>query len=218
MRVRMPSVNMVAVTVLVASAGTTVGALFGVHDPLYGIMFVSAWMLPISRLTLRSRPLESAACVEHVSSRNLRPWFVILGALPWFIVPWAQAAFPTSILWRSLDVPVPVRWVGMALTVGMFCAPFCRQIFRAAGTDTLAENDVMPMGVYTVTAAAVVLISANLFIAFVAASGMICLFFARHSLSIQSTNNARDLTLTAKDIGPEVLETYTAAICSAGRA
>jgi hypothetical protein len=212
---RMPSVNMVAVTVLVASAGTTVGALFGVHDPLYGIMFVSAWMLPISRLTLRSHRRGSAACGQTVASQQLRPWFAILGALPWFMVPWAQAAFPTSVLWKSLDVPVPLRWIGMGLTLAMFCAPFFRQIFRAAAANPPSQNDLMSMRMYTVSAAAVVLISANLFIALVAVSGMMCLYFARRGASVQSTRTVGSDASTS-GVGPELLEAYSAAMCSTG--
>jgi hypothetical protein len=216
---RVPSVNMVAVTVLVASAATNVGALFGVHDALYGIMFVSAWMLPISRLTLRSRTTGFAGRSDDLQSRQLQPWFVILGALPWFVAPWAQREFPTLVLWQSLDVPVPLRWIGVALTVGMFCHPFYRRLFRSDAANASADDGVMSMHSYAVIAAAVVLLSANIFIAIVAALGMGCLYVTNRGASIRRERERRDLHLTLPRLSamPELLETYDAAICSTGR-
>jgi hypothetical protein len=215
---RAPSVNMVAVTILVASAATNVGSLFGVRDPLYGIMFVSAWMLPISRLTLRPSS-NGPGGSGNVRPRQLPPWFVILGALPWFVAPWAHDAYPTLLLWQSLEVPIALRWIGVALTVGMFGDPFYRRILRSGGPSATVDNDVMSMHSYAVIATAVVLLSANLFIAIVATLGMGSLYVARRGPSVQRARERRDLQLALPRMPavPELLEAYEAAICSTGR-
>jgi hypothetical protein len=216
---RVPSVNMVAVTILVASAASNVGSLFGVHDPLYGMMFVSAWMLPISRLTLRSTSNGCGGRAGNVQPRPLRPWFVILGALPWFVAPWAHAAYPSLVLWQSLEVPVPLRWIGVALTVGMFCDPFYRRISRSDAPHATVDSDVMSMRSYATIAAAVVLLSANLFIAIVAAVGMCCLLVTsrRPSVQRQQERSNLELTLPRLSVVPELLDGYDAPICSVGR-
>ena len=216
---RVPSVNMVAVTILVASAAGNVGSLFGVHDPLFGMMFVSAWMLPISRLTLRSNSSGPAGRTADIQPRQMRTWFVVLGALPWFVAPWAHGAYPTLLLWQSLEVPVPLRWIGVALTVGMFCEPVYRRMFRRGPPSATPDNDVMSMRSYAAIATAVVLLSANLFVAILAALGMGCLFVMRRDPSTGRQRERRDLHLTLPRIAavPELLESYDAAICSTGR-
>lgn len=215
---RVPSVNMVAVTILVASAASNVGSLFGVHDPLYGMMFVSAWMLPISRLTLRSNSEGRGGPTGNVQPRQLPPWFVILGALPWFVAPWAHGAYPSLVLWQSLEIPVPLRWIGIALTVGMFGRPFYRRITHSGTPNESVDSDVMSMRSYATIAAAVVLLSANPFIAVVAAVGMGCLLITRRGLPVARQQERRDLHVALPRMPiPEFLEAYDAPICSAGR-
>jgi hypothetical protein len=215
---RAPSVNMVAVTILVASTAANVGSLFGVHDTLYGVMFVGAWMLPISRLTLRTRS-NGAGRAGDAQPRPTRTWFVMLGALPWFVAPWAHSAYPSSVLWQSLEVPVLLRWIGVALTVGMFCDPFFQRMFRAGTASPTADNDSISMRSYGAVATALVLLSANLFIAIVAAVGMGCLLVTRRGAAAQRQPERRDLHLALPRFPavPELLETYDAAICSTGR-
>ena len=168
-----PAVNFVTIVVLVATAGANVGPFFGVHDPVYAVMFVSAWMLPISRLRFTPRPSEWSL-VSHPGAPTARPtWFLVLGAAPWIALPLIHTCFPDSLAWRSLPMPVPFRWIGMALTVGLFCGPFLtRSRYRAAGDSFISPR------AYAMTAAAVVLTSVNLFIAVLALAGAMCLYLS----------------------------------------
>jgi hypothetical protein len=125
-------------------------------------------MLPVARLGLRTRLSDWAPAS---ASPTTQPWFLILGALPWFALPWLRITFPHSIAWQSFDVPAPLRWVGIALTVAMYCAPILR---RQHGGGAFGSGDAISLRTYTVTAVAVVLISSNLFVALTAVAGIVC--------------------------------------------
>ena len=142
--------HFIAIVVLVATAGSKVGGFFGVQDPTGAVFFISAWMLPLTRLRLQSHPGASIMAAPAVRQRPT--WFLIAGALPWIALPSLHVAFPHSWAWQSLDRRV---------------APVGAVSFRG----------------YALSAAAVVLISTNLFILTVAAAGLLCLYLAERERS-----------------------------------
>ena len=169
--------HFIAIVVLVATAGSKVGGFFGVQDPTGAVFFISAWMLPLTRLRLQSHPGASIMAAPAVRQRPT--WFLIAGALPWIALPSLHVAFPHSWAWQSLEVPPPVRWIGMAITAVMFFGP----LFRSALGRRVAPVGAVSFRGYALSAAAVVLISTNLFILTVAAAGLLCLYLAERERS-----------------------------------
>ena len=168
--------HFIAIVVLVATAGSKVGGFFGVQDPTAAVFFVSAWMLPLTRLKFDPH----AAAATTVTQRPT--WFLVAGALPWIALPSLHVAFPHSWAWASFAVPEPVRWIGMGLTAVRFCGPFFRS---AMGIRSTGRH--ISLGEYALSGAAVVLISTNVFIVSIAAGGMFCLYLSernRNSLRV----------------------------------
>ena len=185
--------HFIAIVVLVATAGSKVGGFFGVQDPTAAVFFISAWMLPLTRLKLKSYP--GAAILATPTVRQRPTWFLVAGALPWIALPTLHVAFPHSWAWRSLEVPPPIHWIGMAMTFAMFFGPLFRSLLGLG---------VAPMGAvslrgYAFSAAAVVLISTNVFILTVAAAGMWCLYLADRDRSAIRMADAIATRLTVEE-------------------
>jgi hypothetical protein len=169
--------HFIAIVVLVATAGSKVGGFFGVQDPTGAVFFISAWMLPLTRLKLRSDAGSGLSATPTVRQRPT--WFLVLGALPWIALPSLHVAFPHSWAWQSLEVPPQVRWIGMAMTIALFFGP----LFRSALALGVAPTGAVSLRAYALSAAAVILISTNFFILAVAAGGMLCLYLSERDRS-----------------------------------
>ena len=186
MKKRGSTSNPVAIIVLAYAAATGASSYLGVHDIRCVALFVIAWMLPIPRMTLQSEP-RSVQRVQNSTDKSQRyavP-FVILGALPWFALPWLHRTYRESVLWQSLNIPGWLWWIGAMVTGAFVLWPlvwrgFTNTISRRNDTEGRAGSAVVtrpqggsPVGLtpYAIISVSMFLVSANLFIALVAAAG-----------------------------------------------
>lgn len=166
-------VNPLALIVIAGGAAMGAPMYFGIREPQFVALFVVALMLPVPRMVLHDKPQSLPTLQIAIDRREYGPFcLALLGALPWMVLPWLYRSYPESVLWQTLNVPDWLRWCGALLACGLVFTPWMNQSLAAASCDE-AERRLTP---FAISAASIVLISANLFIVLVAAAGLAALW------------------------------------------
>lgn len=175
---RRRQINPVALILIALGAGMGASSHFGITNPTFVVLFIVAWLLPIPRMVLHDEPRSIHNVQSSIDRHQYGPFVLaLLGAIPWIALPSLYRSFPESVLWQSLNVPDWLRWVGVLLTCGLVCKPLMYR--RVAPPLSPRAEDRQQLLPFAMSAASIVLISANLFIALVAAAGMVTLSIAR---------------------------------------
>lgn len=175
---RRRQINPVALILIALGAGMGASSHFGITNPTFVVLFIVAWLLPIPRMVLHDEPRSIHNVQSSIDRHQYGPFVLaLLGAIPWIALPSLYRSFPESVLWQSLNVPDWLRWVGVLLTCGLVCKPLMyRRVSPPLSARAEDRQQLLP---FAISAASIVLISANLFIALVAAAGMVTLSIAR---------------------------------------
>jgi hypothetical protein len=170
-------INPVALILIALGAGMGASSHFGITNPTFVVLFIVAWLLPIPRMVLHDEPTSIYNVQSSIDRHQYGPFLLaVLGAIPWVALPSLYRSFPDSVLWQSLNVPDWLRWAGVVLTCGLVCKPW---IYRRVPLTSTCAEDRQQLLPFAISAASIVLISANLFIALVAAAGMVTLSAAQ---------------------------------------
>jgi hypothetical protein len=174
---RRRQINPVALILIALGAGMGASSHFGITNPTFVVLFIVSWLLPIPRMVLHDAPRSIHNVQSSIDRHQYGPFLLaLLGTIPWVALPALHRSFPESVLWQSLNVPEWLRWVGVVLTCGLVCKPW---IFRRFAPMSACVEDRQQLLPFAISAASIVLISANPFIALVAAAGMVTLSVAR---------------------------------------
>ena len=86
------------------------------------VIFTVAWMSTAITRTAEFRRGERPAL--QLSSLDFRKTAILLlGSLPWVILGFLQSAYPASIFWQPIEVPLSLRALGIALAIAVIVAP-----------------------------------------------------------------------------------------------
>jgi hypothetical protein len=103
--------------------GVAAGSSAATDNRISVVFFTIVWMTAaITRLTsLRrgDRPAVQLNCL------NLRTAAILLvGSGPWVLLGFLQDAYPSSVIWQPIEVPLSLRAIGMVLAAAVIFEPF----------------------------------------------------------------------------------------------
>ena len=95
------------------------------------VVFTIVWMsAAITRLSEFRRGQRPAI---QLSSLNFRTTAIlVVGSGPWVMLGFLQHAYPTSVIWKPIDVPLSLHAIGIGLAIAVIFEPFIHFIRRPA--------------------------------------------------------------------------------------
>lgn len=108
------------------SAGSSVTMGNGISVVLFTIVWMSA---AITRLTEFRRGKRPALQLQFLNVRTTA--ILVVGAGPWVMLGFLQGAYPSSVIWKPIDIPWSLRALGIALAIAVIAEPFLPLIRRS---------------------------------------------------------------------------------------
>ena len=178
LRLSKNTVNPVAMVIVAYTASMGAPAYFGVTSRSFAVFFAIAWMMPLLLMTITDAPRSLLRTQgESPRPRAFTYVFITLGLLPWIALPLLYGYDPQSLLWKSLTLPVWSRWTGAALVVGFVLWPLAQKAAAKYVAALSPRGEGYWLAANVMTGVSLFLISANLFIALLAAAGLVLGYF-----------------------------------------
>jgi hypothetical protein len=113
---------------LAVSAGSKVGIGNGISVVIFTIVWMSA---AITRLTELRRGERPALQLRSLDIRTTA--ILVVGSGPWVLLGFLQRAYPSSVIWKPIELPPSLGALGIALAVAVIAEPFLFPV-RRCGT------------------------------------------------------------------------------------
>ena len=108
--------------------GVSVGSSVATGNEISVVFFTIVWMsAAITRLTEFRRGERPALQLHCVDLRTTA--ILVLGTGPWVMLGFLQSTFPSSAIWKPIDVPPSLQALGIAMAIAVIAEPFLH-VFR----------------------------------------------------------------------------------------
>jgi hypothetical protein len=111
--------------------GVAVGSSAATNNRISGVVFTIVWITAaMTRLTEFRRGERPALQLNCLNPRTAA--ILVVGSGPWLLLGLLQSAYPSSIVWKPIEVPPLLGALGIALTIAVIVEPFLHSLRMSA--------------------------------------------------------------------------------------
>jgi hypothetical protein len=179
--------------------GVAAGSSAATDNRIAVVVFTIVWMsAAITRLAEFRRGERPAV---QLSGLNLREAAIlVVGSGPWVILGFLQHAYPSSVIWKPIEVPPSLRALGIALAIAIIFEPFLHFMRRSAtaaqecrSTGSMGDEHRLSWSVI-MRSGAILLLSGNPMFALLCGLWLVVTLWPR-SISLQHGRPGNQLAL-----------------------
>lgn len=107
--------------------GVAMGPSAATNNRISGVVFTIVWITAaMTRLTEFRRGERPALQLNCLKPRTAA--ILVVGSGPWLLLGLLQSAYPSSIVWKPIEVPPLLGALGIALTIAVIVEPFLHRL------------------------------------------------------------------------------------------
>jgi hypothetical protein len=151
------------------SAGSSAAVGNRISVVIFTIVWMSAAITRLMELRRGDRPALQLRCLDLRTTAIL-----VVGSGPWVMLGFLQRAYPSSVVWKPIDVPPSLRALGIALAVAVIAEPFLHLV-RRSGTTADGYRSARSAGdAYRISAGVIIRSGAILLLSGSPVFGLLC--------------------------------------------